>query len=218
MMETEIGGIKIQFINRNIRLTEYLRDYFVEKFEKLTSKIPEGLKKNTKAYFIYKKEGDIRIGEIIITIAKRHFTPLYASDEGQDPRALIDTLIQDIERQIEKLKTEFERLIREEMKTKREIPQGEGTQEEEQGGEAGVESGTELEMSENLSLAEPEIEIIRLKLEKPLTIDDAMFMLEEIEKKKGSKKPPIYVFTDYDGKVKILFRKREGKYTLFEIV
>jgi ribosomal subunit interface protein len=208
-MEEEIQGVKINILGKNIEVTDYIRNYFKEKFERVVDKIPESIRESTKAYFIYKKEGKVKGGEIIITVAKRNFPALYSEYEGEDPRVIIDEVISEIEKQIEKIKTEFEREKREERKTKREI-QGEALSSEEYEEE-------EKEKGEISSYEEPYIEVVKVNMEKPMTVEDAIFMMGEIEKKKGGKKFPIFIFNDYDGKIKVLYKKDENKFTLFEI-
>jgi len=206
-MEEEIQGVKINILGKNVEVTDYIRNYFKEKFKRVVDKIPESIRGSTKAYFIYKKEGKVKGGEIIITVAKRNFPALYSEYEGDDPRVIIDEVISEIEKQIEKIKTEFEREIREEKKTKREIHKEALSPEEEK----------EEEKSEISSHEEPYIEVVKVNMEKPMTVEDAIFMMGEIEKKKGGKKFPIFIFNDYDGKIKVLYKKDENKFTLFEI-
>ncbi|MDT7907183.1 MAG: HPF/RaiA family ribosome-associated protein [Candidatus Calescibacterium sp.] len=205
-MEEQINGMKLEILSKDIDITDYIKQYFIEKFSKVISKIPDGMKENSKAYFIYKKEGKEKVGEIIITVSKRNFPVIYTSESGEDPRVIIDKLAYEVERQIEKLKTEFEKQMREEMKTKRDIPQE-------------IEEFEE-KMSEEISSEEEletKIERVQVRIEKPITLDDAIVFMKESEKKKGGKKFPIFIFNDFDGKIKILFKQSSDKLILFEV-
>jgi ribosomal subunit interface protein len=202
-MEELINGVKLEILSKNVDITDYIKQYFIEKFSKVLSRIPEGIKENAKTYFIYKKEGKEKIGEVMITVSKRNFPPIYTSESGDDPRLIIDKLAYEIERQIDKLKTEFEKQVREEMKTKRDISQEETEEIEE-------EDTPEEEL-------ETKIEKIQVRIEKPITLDDAIALMKESEKKKGGKKLPIFIFNDFDGKTKVIFRQSKEKLILFEI-
>ncbi|MFZ8803038.1 MAG: HPF/RaiA family ribosome-associated protein [Candidatus Calescibacterium sp.] len=202
-MEELINGVKLEILSKNVDITDYIKQYFIEKFSKVLSRIPEGIKENAKTYFIYKKEGKEKIGEVMITVSKRNFPPIYTSESGDDPRLIIDKLAYEIERQIDKLKTEFEKQVREEMKTKRDISQEETEEIEE-------EDTSEEEL-------ETKIEKIQVRIEKPITLDDAIALMKESEKKKGGKKLPIFIFNDFDGKTKVIFRQSKEKLILFEI-
>ncbi len=202
-MEELINGVKLEILSKNVDITDYIKQYFIEKFSKVLSRIPEGIKENAKTYFIYKKEGKEKIGEVMITVSKRNFPPIYTSESGDDPRLIIDKLAYEIERQIDKLKTEFEKQVREEMKTKRNISQEETEEIEE-------EDTSEEEL-------ETKIEKIQVRIEKPITLDDAIALMKESEKKKGGKKLPIFIFNDFDGKTKVIFRQSKEKLILFEI-
>lgn len=195
-MEEIIDGVKVFFITRNSKITEYIKDYFKEKFSKVILKIPEGIRENTNIYLISKKEGESKSIEVILTVKKSNLPPIYSEEDGEDTRAVIDKLAYEIGRQIEKLKTDFERIIRDAMKSKREISTTEEIEEESQ---------------------EIQIDRTRVKIEKPISIDDAIIILEETEKKKSGKKPPIYIFNDFDGKMKVLYKQGEKKYIVFEI-
>jgi ribosomal subunit interface protein len=202
-MEELINGVKLEILSKNVDITDYIKQYFIEKFSKILSRIPEGIKENAKTYFIYKKEGKEKIGEVMITVSKRNFPPIYTSESGDDPRLIIDKLAYEIERQIDKLKTEFEKQVREEMKTKRDISQEETEEIEE-------EDTSEEEL-------ETKIEKIQVRIEKPITLDDAIALMKESEKKKGARKFPIFIFNDFDGKTKVIFRQSKEKLILFEI-
>jgi ribosomal subunit interface protein len=202
-MEELINGVKLEILSKNVDITDYIKQYFIEKFSKVLSRIPEGIKENAKTYFIYKKEGKEKIGEVMITVSKRNFPPIYTRESGDDPRLIIDKLAYEIERQIDKLKTEFEKQVREEMKTKRDISQEETEEIEE-------EDTSEEEL-------ETKIEKIQVRIEKPITLDDAIALMKESEKKKGGKKLPIFIFNDFDGKTKVIFRQSKEKLILFEI-
>jgi hypothetical protein len=89
------------------------------------------------------------------------------------------------------------------MKTKREISQEETEEIEE-------EDTSEEEL-------ETKIEKIQVRIEKPITLDDAIALMKESEKKKGGKKLPIFIFNDFDGKTKVIFRQSKEKLILFEI-
>ncbi len=199
-MEEVIDGVKVFFIARNSKITEYIKDYFREKFSKVILKIPEGIRESTNIYLISKKEGDSKSIEVILTVKKSNLPPIYSEDEGEDVRAVIDKLAYEIERQIEKLKTDFEKIIREAMKSKREISITE-----------------EIHDQPEEESQEIQIDRARVKIEKPISIDDAIIILEETEKKKSGKKLPIYIFNDFDGKVKVLYKQGEKKYIVFEI-
>ena len=203
-MEELINGVKLEILSKNVDITDYIRQYFIEKFSKVFSRIPEGIKENAKTYFIYKKEGKEKIGEVMITVSKRNFPPIYTSESGDVPRVIIDKLAYEIERQIDKLRTEFEKQVREEMKTKRDISQ---------------EATEEVEKEEDIPDEELEtkIEKIQVRIEKPITLDDAIALMKESEKKKGGRKFPIFIFNDFDGKTKIIFRQSKEKLILFEV-
>ena len=215
-MEEEIQGIRVNILGKNVKITDYVKEYFKEKFEKLAEKIPESIKESSKAYFIYKKEGKAKGAELIITVAKRNFPALYSEYDGDDPRIIIDKVIDELEKQIEKLKTEFEKTIRDERKTKREITT-EVSEVEEEVYEGGQSEQYGKEQTSSSYPDEPEIEVIRVNMEKPMTLEDALFMMGEIEKKKGGKKFPLFIFNDYDGKIKVLYKQNENKFALFEI-
>lgn len=197
-MEEEIDKVKLFFITRNSKITEYLKDYFREKFSKIVHKIPESLRENTNVYFIHKKEGESKTIEIILTIKKSGLPPIYTTEEGEDPRVVIDKVVYEIERQLDKIKTEFGNIIREAMRTKRElhIPESAETEDE---------------------LSGIQIDRTVVKIEKPISLDDAIAILEDIERRKSGRKFPIYIFSDFDGTVKVLYKQGEKKYIVFEI-
>lgn len=197
-MEEVIDGLKVFFIARNSKITDYIKDYFKEKFLKVISKIPEGLRESASIYLISKKEGENKSIEVILTVKKSGLPPIYSEEDGEDPRAVIDKLAYEVERQLDKLKADFENIIREAMKSKREIPKLEE--------EITPEESSEIQ-----------IDRTRVKIEKPISLDDAIVILEEAEKRKSGKKPPIYIFSDFDGKMKVLYKQGEKKYIVFEI-
>ncbi|MCS7212866.1 MAG: HPF/RaiA family ribosome-associated protein [Candidatus Calescibacterium sp.] len=198
-MEEILEGIKIFFITRNAKITDYVKDYFKEKFIKIIPKIPEGIRDSTSVYFILKKEGESKSIELILTIKKSHLSPIYTEEEGDDLRAVIDKIVYEIERQMDKLRTEFENIIRDAMKSKREI-------------HTFVE-----EREEKSEPQDVQIDTAKIKIEKPMSIDDAIIILEDLEKKRSGRKIPIYIFNDFDGKVKVLYKQSEKKYVVFEI-
>ncbi len=197
-MEERIDEVEISFVARNIKLTDYIKDYFKEKFEKVVNKIPQGLRKNSKIFFIYRKDGDTRSGAVIVTFTKK-ISPIYTEETADDPRVMIDILAEEIERQVGKLKTEFERALKEEMRSKREF----------------IPAHTYEEAPDVKN--EPNVQRIRVKIEKPISLDDAIIILEEEEKKKSGRRLPIFIFNDIDGKFKVIYKQAENNYTLFEV-
>lgn len=198
----KIDNVKVYFFSKNTNITDFVRNYFLEKFSKTVQKIPENIRENAKIYFIYKKEGKSKSGEVIITTTKKTFPSIYTEEEGTDPRVIIDKLSEEIERQIDRFKTEFWKEIREEMQTKRGIS---------------IEPAEEKTEEEISFQEEPEIERIRVSIEKPMTVDDAIAIMKENEKKKSGRRIPVFVFNDFDGKIKIIFKQNEKKFLLFEV-
>lgn len=183
--------MKIEHVGKNIQVTDFIKDYAEHKLEKLKP---------------YLKDIDISEDSVIVKITydfekHRHRnrvdidiyfnTPgggvIHAWEESNDLYAAIDFVIDEVERQLVRLKA---RRVEERRRLAKLKEQERRTAVEEE------------------SIKKPLITLEPLPIEKPMTVDDARLLLEEM----GSFFLPFR--NAETGEINVIYRKKAGNYGL----
>lgn len=172
----------------NIEVTPAIRDYVINKVQKVERYFNEGV--NANANMNLKVYNDKKT-KVEITIPLKNLT-LRAEERHDDMYAAIDLIVDKLERQIRKHKTKVNRKFRER----------EGV---------GVYFANELG-SNNNNGADEEFEIVRTKQFdlKPMDQEEAILQMNLLGH-------DFYVFTDAESNsTNIVYKRKDGKYGLIE--
>jgi len=182
--------MRVEHIGKNIQLTDFIRDYAEHKLERLLPYVKDidvaEDSVNVKITYDFEKHRHRNRVDMHITFNTPGGGVLHAWEESNDLYSAIDFVIDEIERQLVRLKArrkeERKRLAKLKEKEKRE-PKEE-------------------------SIQRPLVVLEPMPLEKPLTVEDAMMLLEET----GAFFLPFR--NAESGEINVIYRKKAGNYGL----
>lgn len=183
--------MRVEHVGKNIQLTDFIRDYTEHKLERLLPYIKDiDISEDSvqvKVIYDFEKHGHRNRVDMHIKFNTPGGGVIHAWEESNDLYSAIDFVIDEVERQLVRLKArrkeERRRLAKQKEKERRE------TLEEE-------------------SIKKPLIVLEPMPLEKPLTVEDAMMLLEET----GAFFLPFR--NAESGEINVIYRKKAGNYGL----